>query len=176
MLAPGTDEALLLAIFGLTLLVGGLAQRLQVSAAVGAFLVGLALSGTVQERAGALISPLRDLFAAVFFVFFSFQVDPADLPGVVVPAVALALLGIAGKFVSGWTAAARAGVGRPGRLRAGGALIARGEFSVVIASLGAALADGSELVAVTAAFVLVTAIAGPLVARFVGQPTAARTA
>ena len=176
MLAPGTDEALLLAIFGLTLLVGGLAQRLQVSAAVGAFLVGLALSGTVQERAGALISPLRDLFAAVFFVFFSFQVDPADLPGVVVPAVALALLGIAGKFVSGWTAAARAGVGRPGRLRAGGALIARGEFSVVIASLGAALADGSELVAVTAAFVLVTAIAGPLVARFVGQPTAARAA
>jgi CPA2 family monovalent cation:H+ antiporter-2 len=176
MLAPGTDEALLLAIFGLTLLVGGLAQRLQVSAAVGAFLVGLALSGTVQERAGALISPLRDLFAAVFFVFFSFQVDPADLPGVLVPAVALALLGIAGKFVSGWTAAARAGVGRPGRLRAGGALIARGEFSVVIASLGAALADGSELVAVTAAFVLVTAIAGPLVARFVGQPTAARAA
>ena len=176
MLAPGTDEALLLAVFGLTLLVGGLAQQLQVSAAVGAFLVGLALSGPVQERAGALISPLRDLFAAVFFVFFSFQVDPADLPGVAVPAVALAVLGAAGKLVSGWVAAGRAGVGRPGRLRAGGALIARGEFSVVIASLGIALADGTELAAVTAAFVLVTAIAGPVVARFIGQPTPARAA
>jgi CPA2 family monovalent cation:H+ antiporter-2 len=176
MLAPGTDEALLLAIFGITLLVGGLAQQLQVSAAVGAFLVGLALSGPVQERAGALISPLRDLFAAVFFVFFSFQVDPADLPGVAVPAVALAILGVAGKLVSGWVAAGRAGVGRPGRLRAGGALIARGEFSVVIASLGIALTDGAELAAVTAAFVLLTAIAGPVVARFVGQPTPARAA
>jgi CPA2 family monovalent cation:H+ antiporter-2 len=48
--------------------------------------------------------------------------------------------------------------------------VARGEFSVVIASLGATLADGPRLGAVTAAFVLVTAVAGPLLARFVGQP------
>lgn len=170
LLAPATDEALLLAVFGLTLLVGGLAQQLQVSAAVGAFLVGLALSGPVQHRAGALIGPLRDLFAALFFLFFSYQVDPADLPGVAVPALALALLGTGGKLLSGWVAAARAGVGRAGRLRAGGALVARGEFSVVIASLGATLADGPELVAVTAAFVLLTAVAGPVIARFVGQP------
>jgi CPA2 family monovalent cation:H+ antiporter-2 len=51
-LAGGSDEALLLSAFGLTLLVGGLAQRLQVSAAIGAFLVGLALSGPVQRRGG----------------------------------------------------------------------------------------------------------------------------
>lgn len=172
LLAPATDEALLLAVFGLTLLVGGLAQQLQVSAAVGAFLVGLAISGPVQHRAGALIGPLRDLFAAVFFLFFSFQVDPADLPGVVAPALALALLGAGGKLVSGWVAAAAAGVGRAGRLRAGATLIARGEFSVVIASLGATLVEGPELGAVTAAFVLLTAVTGPLVARFVGRPPA----
>ena len=170
LLAPATDESLLLAVFGLTLLVGGLAQQLEVSAAVGAFLVGLALSGPVQLRASALIDPLRDLFAAMFFLFFSFQVDPADLLGAAVPALALALLGTGGKLLSGWVAAARAGVGRAGRLRAGGALVARGEFSVVIASLGATLADGPRLGAVTAAFVLVTAVAGPLLARFVGQP------
>ena len=46
-LVRGSDESLLLSVFGLTLLVGGLAQRLQVSAAIGAFLVGLALSGPV---------------------------------------------------------------------------------------------------------------------------------
>ena len=170
LLAPATDESLLLAVFGLTLLVGGLAQQLEVSAAVGAFLVGLALSGPVQLRASALIDPLRDLFAAMFFLFFSFQVDPADLLGAAVPALALALLGTGGKLLSGWVAAARAGVGRAGRLRAGGALVARGEFSVVIASLGATLADGPRLGAVTAAFVLATAVAGPLLARFVGQP------
>ena len=172
LLAPGTDEALLLAVFGLTLLVGGLAQQLQVSAAVGAFLVGLAISGPVRERAGELIGPLRDLFAAVFFLFFSFQIDPADLPGVVVPALGLAVVGGAGKMLSGWVAAGQAGVGRAGRLRAGGTLVARGEFSVVIASLGSELADGPELGVVTAAFVLLTAVAGPLVARFVPRPPA----
>ena len=176
LLAPGTDEALLLAVFGLTLLVGGLAQQLQVSAAVGAFLVGLAISGPVQERAGALIGPLRDLFDAVFFLFFSFQIDPADLPGVVLPAIGLTAAGAAGKMLSGWVAAGRAGVGRAGRLRAGGTLIARGEFSVVIASLGSDLADGTELGAVAAAFVLLTAIAGPLVARFVPRAPASAPA
>ena len=172
LLAPATDEALLLAVFGLTLLVGGLAQQLEVSAAVGAFLVGLALSGPVQHRASALVGPLRDLFAAMFFLFFSFQVDPADLPGVAVPALALAMLGTGGKLLSGWFVAARAGVARAGRLRAGSALVARGEFSVVIASLGATLVDGPRLGAVSAAFVLVTAVAGPLLARFVGRPAA----
>ncbi len=79
LIASESDEALVLAVFGITLLVAGLAQQVDVSAAVGAFLVGLALSGTVQERAGALVLPLRDLFAATFFFFFSFQLDPAEV-------------------------------------------------------------------------------------------------
>ena len=57
-----------------------MAQRLQISAAVGAFVVGLALSGTAQERASGLIEPLRDLFAALFFLFFAFQIPTDDLP------------------------------------------------------------------------------------------------
>ncbi|HEY0699338.1 MAG TPA: cation:proton antiporter, partial [Micromonospora sp.] len=54
-------EALLLGVLGLTLLVAGLAAGLQVSAAVGAFLVGIALSGPVAHNATQLLSPLRDL-------------------------------------------------------------------------------------------------------------------
>ena len=54
----------------LMLLVAGLAQRLQISAAVGAFVVGLSLSGPVAQRAHGLLGPLRDLFAAMFFLFF----------------------------------------------------------------------------------------------------------
>ena len=171
LLAPASDEALLLAIFGLTLFVGGLAQQLQVSAAIGAFLVGLALSGPVQARAGALIGPLRDLFAAVFFLFFSFQIRPGDLLGALFPAAGLTVVAAGGKLLTGWVAAGRAGVGRAGRLRAGGALIARGEFSIVIASLGAALHDGEQLGALAAAFVLLTAVVGPLAARALGQPS-----
>jgi CPA2 family monovalent cation:H+ antiporter-2 len=166
-LAPSSDEALLLAIFGLTLLVGGLAQELEVSSAIGAFLVGLALSGSVQDRAGALIGPLRDLFAAVFFLFFSFQIRPGDLLGALVPAVALAAVALPAKLVVGRVSAARLGVGRAGQLRAGTALMARGEFSIVIASLGASLDDGAHLGALAAAFVLLSALAGPLAARFV---------
>jgi CPA2 family monovalent cation:H+ antiporter-2 len=166
LLAPASDEALLLAVFGLTLLVGGLAEKVQVSAAIGAFLVGLALSGSVQARASAVVRPLRDLFAATFFLFFSFSVDPGDLVGVLVPASILAVLGIAGKLLSGWVAARPLAVGTPGRLRAGTVLIARGEFSIVIAALGTTTADGAELGALAAAYVLITAVVGPLAAKY----------
>ena len=165
-LTHGSDEALLLAVFGLTLLVGGLAQEVQVSAAIGAFLVGLALSGSVQARAAAVIGPLRDLFAATFFLFFSFSVDPAELVGVLAPAALLALLGILGKLVSGWVSARAVAAAVPGRLRAGTVLIARGEFSIVIAAVGAVTTDGAELGALAAAYVLITAIVGPLAAKY----------
>jgi CPA2 family monovalent cation:H+ antiporter-2 len=69
---------------------------------------------------------------------------------------------------TGWFAGRQAGIGRPGRLRAGTTLAARGEFSVVIASLGATLDDGPELGAVAAGFVLLTALASPLATRFAG--------
>ena len=166
LLAGGSDEALLLAVFGLTLLVGGLAQQVDVSAAIGAFLVGLALSGPVQARAGALVGPLRDLFAATFFLFFSFQIDPESLVDVVGPAAVLALVTGAGKLLSGWVAARSLGVGGRGGRRAGAALIARGEFSIVIASLGAGTLYGVELGALAAAYVLLTAVSGPILARY----------
>ena len=172
-LAGGTDEALLLAIFGLTLLVGGLAQRLDVSSAIGAFLVGIALSGPVQHRAGALIGPLRDLFAATFFLFFSFQIRPASLIGALLPAAALFVVAGAGKLATGWFACARAGIGRKGRLRAGWVLTARGEFSIVIASLGAAATDGEALGALAAAFVLISAVVGPVASKLVDRSSTA---
>jgi CPA2 family monovalent cation:H+ antiporter-2 len=164
-LSPASDEALLLAMFGLTLLVGGLAEKVQVSAAIGAFLIGLALSGPVQARASSIVGPLRDLFAATFFLFFSFSVDPSDLVKVLAPAAALAAVGIAGKVLAGWWAARGIAAG-PGRLRAGTVLIARGEFSIVIAALGASTADGAQLGAMAAAYVLITAVVGPLVTKF----------
>ena len=165
LLAAGTDEALLLAVFGLTLLVGGLAQQLDVSSAIGAFLVGIALSGPVQQRAGTLIGPLRDLFAATFFLFFSFQIRPSSLLGAIVPAALLFVVAAAGKLATGWFACARMGIGRAGRLRAGWVLTARGEFSIVIASLGATAADGEALGALAAAFVLISAVVGPVASK-----------
>ena len=109
-------EVLLLIVFGLALLVAGIAQSLQVSEAVGAFLVGIALSGRVAESARAVLTPLRDLFAAVFFVFFGLRTDPADIPQMLLPALALAVVTALTKIGVGIWAARRAKSrgGRPG--------------------------------------------------------------
>ncbi|MDQ4033650.1 MAG: cation:proton antiporter [Actinomycetota bacterium] len=165
------DEVLLLRVLGLTLLVAGLAAQLNVSATVGAFLVGVSLSGPVAESAVALLRPLRDLFAAVFFVFFGLQINPTEIPGVLPLAAALAAATAATKVATGWWAAARAGIGQRGRFRAGIALIPRGEFSIVIAGL-TTTAAGAGLISLdqrfgplAAAYVLLLAVTGPLLAR-----------
>ncbi|MEQ8843074.1 MAG: cation:proton antiporter [Acidimicrobiales bacterium] len=168
-LGDGSNEAVLLAIFGLVLLVAGAAQLFDVSGAIGAFLVGLAISGRAEERALELLAPLRDLFAATFFVFFSFQIDPADLMDVAGWAALLAVVSALTKTATGWYAARRRDVGPKGRLRAGTVLIARGEFSIVIAALGVDLAEGPQLGALAAGYVLITAVLGPLAARFSDQ-------
>ena len=72
----------------------------------------------MQQRASALIEPLRDLFAALFFVLFGLQVDIGSLPPVLLAASLLALVTAATKVVTGWYAAKRLGVGVRGRARA----------------------------------------------------------
>ena len=166
MVAGGSDEAFLLTVFGITLLVAGFAQQLEVSGAIGAFLVGLALSGRSEERASELLSPLRDLFAATFFLFFSFQIDPSDLLAAAIPALALFVFTALTKVATGWYAAGRVGAAPKGRLRAGTVLIARGEFSIVIAALGSSLVDGPDLGALAAGYVLISAMVGPIVSKF----------
>jgi CPA2 family monovalent cation:H+ antiporter-2 len=160
-----SDEALLLVILGLAMVVAGLAQALQVSAAVGAFLVGIALSGQAAEAAHSLLAPLRDLFAAVFFVFFGLQTDPSLIRPVLLAAVALATVTAATKVATGWWAARRAGIGQRGRWRAGTALVARGEVSIVIAGLAVSAGRESDLGPLAAAYVLILAVVGPLLAR-----------
>ena len=71
--AHESDEIILLTVFGAVLLVAGVAQRFQVSAAIGAFLVGIALSGSVAEQSHRLVSPLRDLFAQYSFSFLGWR-------------------------------------------------------------------------------------------------------
>jgi CPA2 family monovalent cation:H+ antiporter-2 len=158
-------EALLLGVLGLTFLVSGLAEQVHVSAAVGAFLVGIAISGPVAHHATQLLSPLRDLFAAAFFIFFGLATDPADIPPVLLPALALATITIGTKIATGWYAARRVGIGPRGRWRAGLGLVPRGEFSVVIAGLAVGANIEPRLAPFATAYVLITVVAGPLLAR-----------
>ncbi|WP_109524999.1 cation:proton antiporter [Nocardia aurea] len=167
--ASPNSEVLLLKVVGLALLVAGLAQTLQVSAAVGAFLVGIALSEQLAHDTRTLLEPLRDLFAAVFFVFFGLQTDPAKILPVAGPAALLAVAGMITKLLTGAFAARRAGIAKAGQARAGIALIPRGEFNIVIAGLAVAAGAHPDLGPLAAAYVLILAAFGPLAAKLV-QP------
>lgn len=165
------DEVLLLRVFGLALLVAGFADRVGISSAVGAFLVGIAVSGPAADNARAVLTPLRDLFAAVFFVFFGLQTDPAAIPPVLAVAVLLGVVTVITKVATGWWAARQAGIGTLGRFRAGSVLVARGEFSVVIAGLAVAAGVEAAVGPLAATYVLLLAVLGPIAAR-VAEPAA----
>jgi monovalent cation:H+ antiporter-2, CPA2 family len=113
-----------------------------------------------------VIAPLRDLFAAAFFLAIGFSVSVDDLVPALPAALVLAAVTAVTKIGTGWFAAARDGSAVRGRLRAGTALIARGEFSLVIAGLLGATVPG--LAPLATAYVFVLAIGGPVLTRFLG--------
>jgi monovalent cation:H+ antiporter-2, CPA2 family len=158
------DEQLLLRVLGLTLIVAAIAEHVHASAAVGAFLVGLTLTGPVADRARTVLIPLRDLFAAVFFLSIGLTVAPADLLPKLPFAVALAAVTAVTKIITGAYAARREGAAKPGQRRAGTALIARGEFSLVI--IGLAGASVATLSPVATPYVFILAVVGPVLTRF----------
>jgi CPA2 family monovalent cation:H+ antiporter-2 len=166
LVAAQDNESLLLGVLGLTLLVAGLAERLHVSAAVGAFLVGIAVSGSVAETAAEVLAPLRDVFAAVFFVAFGLATNPHTLPPVLPLAVLLAALTAGTKMATGYVAARRAGVRRRGRWRAAVTLVPRGEFSVVVAALAVSAGAETKLGPTAACYVLITILLGAAVYRW----------
>jgi CPA2 family monovalent cation:H+ antiporter-2 len=69
-------------------------------------------------------------------LFFGLQIDPATLPAVLPQATVVAVVTAVTKLLTGYWATRRAGVDAAGGGRAGAALVARGEFSIVIAELG----------------------------------------
>lgn len=160
-----SDEVNLLTILGVALVAAGLAEAIHVSAAVGAFLVGIGISGEAAHRTERLLTPLRDLFAAVFFVFFGLSTDPSVLPAVAVPVVLLTIVTAGTKSAVAWLGGHRAGLSRRARWRASAALTARGEFSIVIAGLGVSAGAPPRLSAIAAGYVLLTATVGPLAAK-----------
>ncbi|MCY1159713.1 MAG: cation:proton antiporter [Citricoccus sp.] len=176
--ASPEQETFLLKMLGLALLVAGLAGALQVSAGVGAFLLGIAISGATAHTARDLLEPLRDLFAALFFVLFGMNTDPRTLPPVLGWALLLALVTALTKVATGYWAARRAGIGTAGRWRAGAALTIRGEFSIVIAGLAVASgAMATDVSALATAYVMALAIIGPVLTRYadgIGRAAARR--
>ena len=108
----------------------------------------------------------------MFFVVFGLNTDPRTIPPVLGWAVVLAVATTVTKLATGWWAAQRQGIGPLGRARTGAALIARGEFSIVIAGLAVSYAAvPNELAALATAYVLLMAVLGPIAARVVEPVT-----
>lgn len=168
-----SEEASLLALIALMLLLAGAAEAVNVSAAVGAFLAGIVVAEPATSVARSLVRPLRDLFASAFFLFFGFQVDPGEMLMAAGPALALAVVGVGTKYATGWLVARRAGLGSRARTRAGWLLVTRGEFSLVLAGLGIAAGIEPRLGPLASAYVLALAIAGPVIAHLVRRPASA---
>ncbi|WP_058235095.1 cation:proton antiporter [Devriesea agamarum] len=163
------QEAFMLVMLGATLFVAGVAAQINVSSGVGAFLLGIAIAGSTAEKATRLVEPLRDLFAAMFFVVFGLTTSPATIPGVLAPALLLAIITAITKIATGIWAARRQGIALPGQIRTGTTLVTRGEFSIVIASL--AMASGTvpqTFGALATVYVLLLAVIGPILARLSG--------
>ena len=157
------DELFLLHVLGATTLIAGAALATGVSEAVAAFFVGTAFSQTPHtERIEDVVTPVRDLFAAVFFFAIGLTTDVTVLSGVAGLLVVSVLLTTATKLVSGTLGGRIYDLSPTRSLRTGIGLVPRAEFSLVIATLAAGAGGGlAEIVpAFTVGYVLAMSILG----------------
>ena len=163
-LAQRGSGTLLLLVFGIALAVSGAANLVGFSGAIAAFFVGMLLSGEVADTLRSRFAPLREIFSAIFFLFFGLSISFFDVLEVLPIAGLFALFGVLGKFGLGWW------IGRDltdptSWKRIGAFLSPRGEFSMIIAATGAMNSALSGIKEITLAIVVLTTIASTLAIR-----------
>jgi CPA2 family monovalent cation:H+ antiporter-2 len=159
------DELFTILFFGLAVAFGGIGELLGVSDAIGAFLIGLVLGATrYKARIEQFALPLRDVFAAFFFLNFGLALNPSTFGQVLVPvAVAIVLtlvLNTAGGQLIAWLNKLTPAEG----LNVSGMLQNRGEFALILATLAAGAGLDSRLTPFAGLYVLIMAIVGPVLA------------
>ncbi|GAB6934600.1 K(+)/H(+) antiporter subunit KhtU [Calditerricola yamamurae] len=162
----GSTEVFLLVVFAALFLISGFGETLHVAEAIGALLVGLVLGETEhRKRIEHLILPLREVFGAMFFFSFGLSIDPRTLGGAVLPALGAVLLTLVGNFTAGMLAGRSAGLSPKAAANIGLTIVARGEFSIILANLGKSAGLLSILQPFAALYVLILAVFGPLLAK-----------
>jgi CPA2 family monovalent cation:H+ antiporter-2 len=159
-------EFFLLAIFGLVVGMAALADRLGLSEAIGALMAGVLLSETsVRQQVEERFFALRDIFGALFFFVFGLAIDVGKLGNVGWLVAAAVAVTVAGKVGGAMITGRLGGFTRRQSLNAGIALIAHGEFTIILAQIASAnetidLADRGDIVAFAGLYVLATATVG----------------
>ncbi|MEY4655303.1 MAG: hypothetical protein RL523_702 [Actinomycetota bacterium] len=164
-LASRGPGVLLLLVFGSTLAAAGAATLAGFSGAVAAFLIGMLLTGEVAESLRSRFAPLREIFSAIFFLFFGLSISAVDVVDVLPIALAFSILGVAGKMAVGWWVG-RDMTDRMSWRRIGAFLAPRGEFSMIIAATVVANTNLADLKEITLGVVVMTAIFSTLAIRY----------
>jgi CPA2 family monovalent cation:H+ antiporter-2 len=161
------DETLLVSVLGICFGTSLLAAWLGFSVALGAFLAGAVVAEAHSaSRVVHLVEPLRDMFAALFFVAIGLKIDPSQLAHYAVPAVAIALIVMLGKSLVCSVGMFFIGHDLRTSLRAGLCMAQIGEFSFVIATLGLTLRAVDDFIYPTAvAAALICMVASPYLLR-----------
>lgn len=162
------DETTLVASIGLCFTLALVAHLAGFSVALGAFLAGsFVAEGGVAKQVEPLVRPVRDMFAAVFFVAVGMSIEPGAIVEYWPAVLALTAAVLIGKTVGVTSGAFLAGLGTRNAIRAGLSMGQIGEFSFIIAGLGVASGAAGGFLAPVAVFVSVlTALLTPvLVAR-----------
>jgi CPA2 family monovalent cation:H+ antiporter-2 len=161
-----SNEIFIIVVFSALFFIAGFSEKLHVAEAIGALLFGLALSETEHsKRIEHLVVPFRDFFGAVFFFSFGLGIDPLTLGDAAWIAIGAVLLTILANVLSGMIAGRKAGLSHKASLNIGLTVMARGEFSIIVANLGLAAGLMPKLKPFSALYVLILAIVGPLLAK-----------
>lgn len=135
----GQNELFVLRVLGIAVPVAAVALSLGVSEAVAAFFVGMGFSTTDHvNRIERLLTPVRDVFAAVFFFWIGLGIVPGLLVGVVGFLAVAVLVTAPAKVVSGFYGGKAFDLDRRRSFRVGVGMVTRGEFSLIIAATAAA--------------------------------------
>lgn len=134
------EETLLLVSLGICFGMVLLAEKLGFSSALGAFLAGSLLAGTVHaERVEHLTSGIKDLFGSVFFLSVGMMIDPAMLVTYWLPILIITIVTIVGKLTISSLGVLLSGQSLKNAVHCGCSLAQIGEFAFIIASLGMSL-------------------------------------
>ncbi len=166
LLKISSSETFIVVVFASLFLLSGLGESIHVAEAIGALLLGLVLGDTIHsERMEKLVIPFRDFFGALFFFSFGLSIDPFGLGGAVWLAIGAAVLSLIGVTAAGLIVGKRSGLDGVSSLNIGFTLLARGEFSIIIASLAIAGNLDPVIQPFSALYVLILASLAPLLAK-----------
>lgn len=161
------NETLLIVSLGLCCLMAVVSTKVGFSSAFGAFVMGSILAETIEAaKIEKLVSPVKDLFGAVFFVSVGMLVDPKIIVEYAIPIAVLVLTILLGQSIFGTFGFLIGGQSLKSAMRCGFSMAQIGEFSFIIASLGLSLhVTGEFLYPVVVAVSVITTFLTPYMIR-----------